>query len=163
MSGDDEAPAGDLLQHFRLHPGNAVGEEDVLRLAIIFRQPRIELAEDVELHVERLAVVHVRFVAAGPGERFAAGDDLQARSVDAAAVKKLRMLFGPVVADDADESDAGEETGGDREVGCGAPQHVVAAFDRRFDVINGDGTDDKQRHGVATKGSETAGKMKRQL
>lgn len=68
------------------------------------------------------------------------------------------MLLRPVVADDANEANAGEKAGRDREVGRGTSQDVVSPLNRRLDVVYRDGTNDKQRHGGGNQGSEAARK-----
>jgi hypothetical protein len=61
-----------------------VGEEDDAGAGGVDGEPRAEFFEDIDGDVERLAVVHVVVVAAGPSEG-AAFDGVDVGGVDAAA------------------------------------------------------------------------------
>jgi hypothetical protein len=63
--------------------------------------------------------------------------------VNVPAVQQGGMLGGPILTNNSDEVHMCKKTGGIRKV-CGrATQQPVAAGLRRFDVIDGDRTDDE--------------------
>ncbi|MEQ8838112.1 MAG: hypothetical protein RID07_15000, partial [Lacipirellulaceae bacterium] len=68
-------------------------------------------------------------------------DHVQARGVDPFAFEHLRMLTWPVRANDADESDAREEAGGNGEMRGGASEQVITTLLGRLNVINGNRSD----------------------
>ena len=59
--------------------------------------------QHVEMNFERFAVVHVRQILAAPAKRLAAGNDLQARRVDAAIAKHSRVFGRPILAHGAEQ------------------------------------------------------------
>ena len=145
--GHGERRPGALLEHLHLQLRRAVGQEQELAAAVTLGQDRIELGQHVQLHVERLAVVHVRQVLAPPAEGLAAGHDLQARGVDVPRP-------GACACAPAGQSSPTTPTsrtvvkiaGGIGEEHGRAAQHVVALLAGRFDAVQGHGTDDHKRH-----------------
>ncbi len=133
--GHGEHGAGDLVEHFHLQHRRAVGQEQEFAAAKVGREDRIEIAEHVEMDFERFAVVHVGLVFAGPAKGFAAFDDVQAGGVDAAGFEQLRVLGGPIFADDADELHGRKIAGRIGKKDGRAAEHVVAARRRGFDAI----------------------------
>ena len=90
--GHDQLRGGALIDDPQLDFRGPVGEEEELAAAIVLGQDGVELGHDVQVQAERLAVVHVRQIAAAPAEGLAAGDDLQAGRVDRALLQHLQML-----------------------------------------------------------------------
>ena len=85
---------------------------------------RLEVLEDVEVGLQRVADVDVALVAARPEERLAARDVLDVVGVDPAGVQHGELLLAEVVADRADHVGVGEERGGQREVHRGAAEQA---------------------------------------
>ena len=68
-------------------------------------------------------------------------------------LEHLELLGAEVVADRADRPHLGEEAGGEREVDGGAAEHALALPERGLDGVEGDRSDDGERHaagGVVT-------------
>ena len=90
------------------------------------RELGLEVLEDVEVGLQRVADVDVALVAAGPEERLAAGDVLDVVGDHAAVVQDGVLGLAEVVADRADDARLGEERRGEREVHGGAAEQPVA-------------------------------------
>ena len=90
--------------------------------------------------------VHVVVVVAAPEERLAAGDVLDVVDVDPAVGEHREVLVAEVVADRADDPDLGEEARREREVDRRSSQHPLALAERRADAVEGDRSDDGERH-----------------
>ena len=140
--------AAALLAHLALEVGLDVAEEQHLGVARRRRELRLEVLEDVQVGLQRVALVDVAVVAAGPEERLAAGDVLDVVGQHAAAVqdrrtppRRSRRRPGRRSASRAN-CDAGE-----REVHRGAAEQPVAAPGRGLDGVEGDGSDHGERHG----------------
>ena len=110
------------------------------------RELRLEVLEDVEVGLQRVADVDVALVAAGPEERLAAGDVLdvvgdrpRARAARAYSASPKSSPTGP------DHARLGEERRGEREVHGGAAEQAVALAGRRLDGVERDGSDDGER------------------
>ena len=110
------------------------------------RELRLEVLEDVEVGLQRVADVDVALVAAGPEERLAARDVLDVVGDHAAVVQDGVLLLAEVVADGPDHAGLGEERGGEREVHGGAAQQAVALAGLGLDGVKGDGSDHGERH-----------------
>ena len=85
----DEPRSADLVEHGPLQIGVDVAEKDVLRVAIMGGQLRVELGEHVELRVEGVRGVEVELVAALPAERAPGAAD-EPGEVDAARAEEAR-------------------------------------------------------------------------
>ena len=145
--GHDQLRGGALIDDPHLHFRGPVGQEEELALAIVLGQDGVELGHHVQVQAERLAVVHVRQIAAAPAEGLAAGDDLQAGRVDRALLEHLQMLRRPILADHARQADRSEEAGRIGKEHGRTAQHVVALPVRgRFHAIQGNRTHNHQRH-----------------
>ena len=107
---------------------------------------RLEVLEDVEVGLQRVADVDVALVAARPEERLAAGDVLDVVGDDAAVVQHGVLGLPEVVADGPDDAGLGEERGSEREVHGGAAQQAVALAGLGLDGVKGDGSDHGERH-----------------
>ena len=71
----------------------------------------IEIREDVQVGGQRLAIVHVGRILAGPEKSFA-GNALQTFQIDPAAGEQIGIFLGEIVADHGDNADL-------REIACG--------------------------------------------
>ncbi len=111
----DELDAGHGLAHAALQDGIDVGEEEKLGVAIGVGDFGLEGGEDIELGVVGLGLVEIFEIGAFPEEAFAGGV-LDAARVDVAGGEDGFLLGAEVLADDGDDADIGEETGGEREV-----------------------------------------------
>ena len=107
----------------------------------------IEVLEDVEVGLERVARVHVLVVDALPEERLAAGDVLDVVGDDVAAVQDGVLLVAEVVADRADDAHLVEERRGQREVRGGAAEHALAAAVRCLNRVERDRSNNSEAHG----------------
>ena len=141
-----EARLGALLADLALEVGLDVGEEDDVGGRGLRRQRRLEVLEDVEVGLERVADVDVALVAAGPEERLAAGDVLDVVGDHAARAQRAVLLLAEVVAHGADDAGVREERGGEREVHRRAPEQPVALPGLGLDGVERDGSDDGERH-----------------
>ena len=110
------------------------------------RELRLEVLEDVEVGLQRVADVDVALVAAGPEERLAARDVLDVVGDHAAVVQDGVLGLAEVVAHGPDDAGLGEERGGEREVHGGAAQQAVALAGLGLDGVKGDGSDHGERH-----------------
>ena len=135
-----------LLAHLALEVGLDVGEEDDVGGRRGLRQRRLEVLEDVEVRLQRVADVDVALVAPGPEERLAAGHVLDVVGDDAARVQRLVLGLAEVVADRPDHARVGEERGGEREVHRRAPSSRSRLPGLGLDGVKGDGSDDGERH-----------------
>ena len=142
----NEARVGALLAHLALEVGLDVGEEEDVGGRGGVRQRRLEVLEDVEVGLQRVADVDVALVAPGPEERLAAGHVLDVVGDDATGVQRRVLRLAEVVADRPDHAGVVEERGGEGEVDRGAPQQPVAAAGLGLDGVKGDGSDDGERH-----------------
>ena len=117
------------------------------------RQLRLEVLEDVEVRLERVARVQVVVVLALPEEGLAARDVLDVvGDRRRACAGRARLLVAEVVADRADDADLVEERRGQREVGGRAAEHPLALAERGLDGVEGDRSDHGEAHGGATTG-----------
>src|SRR4051812_33184862 len=135
-----------LLAHTALEVGLDVREEDDVRARRGLRQRGLEVLEDVEVGLERVADVDVALVAPGPEERLAAGDVLDVVRDDPARVQRGVLHLAEVVAHGADDARLVEERRGEREVHRRAAQQPVAPAGLGLDGVEGDGPDDRERH-----------------
>ena len=137
----DDAGRRQLVEHHGLQLRIDVGQEDVLRIAMTRRQLRLEIGEDVELQVQRVALVHVLVIAPGPraGEPAA---PLQAGQIDAALREELDLVLRKVLADRRHHLHRREEARGHRKVGRRATQGAIDFAMRGFDGIKEDRSDD---------------------
>ena len=103
------------------------------------------MLEDIERDGQRLACIHVPHVFAGPTEGLT-GNDLEPLQIDAAITKEVDVLFGKILTHDADQIHWCEIRSGNRAVGSGATQQVFVLSELRFDVIQPNGTNDKNGH-----------------
>ena len=101
-----------------------IAHQQILRAAVRLRQFGIEIGEDVQLRDERLAVVHIVRVNAGPEER-PARDALEAGQIDAARGEQIVVFLLEVVAHHRDDSGLCEKTRRKRDVRPRASEHPV--------------------------------------
>ena len=83
--------AFNLMQHVALQVGGDVGEENIFGIAILLRQARLELGEDVQIGGQGDALVQIFGVAAGPEEAFTGGA-LETFDVDVALRSRASSL-----------------------------------------------------------------------
>ena len=102
--------------------------------------------EDVQLRIERLAVVEVPAVLAGPEERLAAGHVLDVVGVDAARAQHGVLVLAEVVADGTDDVDGVEERRSQREVDRRTAEHLLPGAERGLDRVERDRAYDRDRH-----------------
>ena len=76
--------------------------------------------------------------------------------IDAAVVQDGVLGVAEVVPDRADDAGLGEERGGEREVHGRAAQQAVALAGLRLDGVEGDGSDDGERHKAQQSGEPDA-------
>ena len=103
------------------------------------------MLEDIERDGQRLAGIHVPHVFAGPTEGLT-GNDLKPLQIDASIAKEVDVLFGEILAHDADQIHWCEIRSRNRAVGSGSAQQVFVLGELRFDVIQPNGTNDKNGH-----------------
>jgi hypothetical protein len=103
------------------------------------------MLEDIERDGQRLAGIHVPHVFAGPTEGLT-GNNLESLQIDAAIAKEVDVLFGKILAHDADQIHWCEIRSGNRAVGSGPTQQVFVLGELCFDVIQPNGTNDKNGH-----------------
>ena len=111
------------------------------------RQLRREVAEHVQLRVERVRGVQIPLVLAAPEERLAAPDVLDVVGHDAVVAQHLVLRLAEVVAHRPDGAHLGEEARGEREMHGGAAERTLALPEGRLDRVKRDGSDDCERHG----------------
>ncbi len=145
--GHDQRRAGHLIEHLHLHHRRAIGQKQIAAAAISLGQHRIEFLEHVQMHFQRLAIVHVRQIPAAPAECLCPADDVQARGVDPPAGEQGRMLGRKVFAHHAHQPHGREITGRIGKIGGRAAQHIVAPLAGGFDTVQSNRSDDEQRHG----------------
>ena len=133
--------AAHLLAHAALQIGLDVAEEEIGLGAVAFGQLGIEIGEDVEVGAQRLAIVHVGRVLAGPEEGLA-GDALEAGEIDFAGGQEIDIFLREIFAHHADDFDLREIRGGERDVGARSAEHAVNFSMRRFHAIIGNGSND---------------------
>ena len=142
----DEPRGRALLAHVALQVGLDVAQEQHLGVARGGRELRLEVLEDVEVRLQRVALVDVAVVAAGPEERLAAGHVLDVVGQHPAVVQDRVLLLAEVVAHRPDDAGLGELRRGEREVHGRAAEQPVAAPGRGLDGVEGDGSDHGERH-----------------
>jgi hypothetical protein len=138
-----------LVAHVELQVGLDVGEEQDLGLLAGVGQLGLEVAEHVELCVERVADVHVPLVLARPEEGLATLDVLDVVGVHAARVEHLVLGLAEVVADRADDAHVAEERRGQGEVHGGAAEHALAIPEGSLHRVEGDRSNHNHAHAVA--------------
>jgi hypothetical protein len=146
VSATTSRGTGGLIEHAELRARRAVGQEDELAAAERLGQRGAEIAKNVELHLQRFAVVHVGLVLALPEERFSAADDVQPGRVDAAAAEQRDVLGRKIVAHDADQHDRREVARRVGEIRGRPAENPLARLRGRFDRIEGDRTNNQKRH-----------------
>ncbi len=92
-----------------------------------------------------LTSVHILGVFTGPTEGFAIGK-LHAVEIDVAGFEKFEVLLGKVFADDTDQVHRREKAGGDGGKGRRTAKKIFMLFFLSFDVVEGNGTGDKDAH-----------------
>ena len=135
-----------LRAHLALEIRLDVPEEEHACLLRLGGELRLEVGEDVELRVERVAVVEVPGVAARPEERLPARHALDVVGRDAASVEDAELLVAEVLADDAHDAHVREEARREREMGGRAPEQAITLAERSLDRVERDGTDDDEGH-----------------
>ena len=133
-----------------------VGQEHGLGGPRGVRELRLEVGEDVEVGLQRVADVGVALVAARPEERLAARDVLDVVGDHAAVVQHRVLGLAEVVAHGTDHARLGQERGGQREMHGRAAEQAVAPAGRRLDGVEGDRTHHGQRH----RGGRVAGSLR---
>ena len=103
------------------------------------------MLEDIERDRTRLARVHVPGVFARPAKRFPL-HALHAADVDLARFPKVKFRFRKIVADHADQIHWRKEARAQRRVGGRTAELIGVFFDRRFNGVECDGTNDENRH-----------------
>ena len=92
---------GEFLDHALLQRRMRGRQENVLRVTVSVRHLRGLLGDDVQVDRDRLSLVHVAFILAGPAERLGTGPSLQAGEIDFALGEDGPMLIGKILADHA--------------------------------------------------------------
>ena len=90
-----------LRFHCALQGGLDVAEQQVGSVTVRLGQLRVESGEDVEIGSERLAIVHVLRVDAGP-EKGLAGHAFQARQIDTARSEQIDVFLREIVTHNGD-------------------------------------------------------------
>ena len=142
---DHKSRLGDLVQNMVLEIGSDVRQKNKGGIVVFLRQCGREMLEDIERDGQRLAGIHVPHVFAGPTEGLT-GNDLKTLQIDAAIAKEVDVLFREILTHDADQIHRTEIRSGNRTVGSGATQQVFVLSELRFDVIQPNGTNDKNGH-----------------
>ena len=120
------------------------------------RELRLEVLEDVEVGLQRVADVRGRARSGRPRRTSCRPATCSMSSVITPRSCRTRVLvLAEVVADRADDARLGEERRGEREVHGGAAEQPVALAGRRLDGVEGDGSDDGERH----RGGRVAGSL----
>jgi hypothetical protein len=132
-----------LLTHVALEVRLDVRQEEQIAVARALGQLRREVAEHVQLRVERLGGAHVPLVLARPEERLAAPDVLDVVGDHAVAAEHVVLRVAEVVAHRADRAHLGEVARGQREMGRGAAERALALAERRPDRVEGDRSHDR--------------------
>ena len=140
-----ELDAVHLRAHAALQVGLDVAEEQIGLGAIALGQLRIEIGEDVEVGAQRLAVVHVGRVLAGPEEGLA-GHALQPVEIDLARGQEIDIFLREIVAHHADDFHVREIRGGERDVRACAAEHAVYFSMGRFHAVISNGSNNDERH-----------------
>jgi hypothetical protein len=138
--GGDKLGLLHLVEHFELQTRMDVGKKDKGAGSIALGQTRPEILKDVEMRVDRVAVVQVEAVLALPAECFS-GDPLQPGQIDTPAIEDRHLVAGEVLADDGHDPHVGEERRRDGEVGRGATDDTGRFAKRRLDRIERHGAD----------------------
>jgi len=123
-----------------------VGQKDVMGIAEGVGDFRRSFGQDVEIDLDGFGFVHVLEIRAVPAESLAAGAFFQPGGVDVAAIEDGGEIVRPIIADNADEADGGEETGGAGEVDGRSTDDVLAFAERCFECIQADRSGDEQGH-----------------
>jgi hypothetical protein len=134
-----------LRAHLALQTGLNVAQQQVRRGKIARRQFGLKIGEHVQLRSERLAVVHIGGVLAGPEEGLA-GDTLQTLQVDAVFQQQIRVLLGKVIPHHGDQPGRGKVTCRERNIGGRAAQHAVHPSMRRFHAVVSYRANNHKRH-----------------
>src|SRR5262249_35104225 len=132
-------------ENIALQGRSDIGQEHELRIAVFFREFRLEVCEDIQLRRQRHALVQVLRIAARPEERFPRGA-LQTLDVNRAPAKNLSINLREVVANDAHEIHAGEETGRHGKISGRAAQSTVYFSVRTLEGIERNGPYNEQGH-----------------
>ena len=128
-----------------LEIGSDVRQKNKGGIVVFLRQCGREMLEDIERDGQRLAGIHVPHVFAGPTEGLTR-NDLKTLQIDAPIAKEVDVLFREILTHDADQIHRTKIRSGNRTVGSGATQQVFVLSELRFDVIQANGTNDKNGH-----------------
>ena len=134
-----------LIADAALQVGLYVAQKEKRLAAIAFGQFGIEIGEDVEIGLQRLAVVHIGRVLTGPEEGLA-GDAIETGEIDLAGRQEIDVFLREILADDADDFDLRKIRGGERNVGARSAEHAVNFSMRRFDAVIGNGSNHDEGH-----------------
>ncbi len=141
-----ETRAAALLADRALQVGLDVGEEQHLALA----RRGESLGSNCSKTPSRVSSVSrlLRSQPYSPAQKNVspAGDMLDVADVDPAGAQHVELGLAEVVADRADDAHLVEERGGQREMHGGAAEHSLALAKRRLDRVEGDRSDDCDRH-----------------
>src|ERR1700736_1990442 len=141
----DEIRLLDLVEDVELQLRLDVGEEDDARAAVGGRQHRVEPRKDVELGLERLALLEPYARVASRPAKGLALKDLETAQIDVARFEEGAIRRREIVTDHGNQPNRGEDRPGDAEVASPAAEHIGGAFRRRVDGIERDGADDEDR------------------
>ena len=110
----------------------------------------MEIGEDVELGLERLAILEPdAAVASGPAKRLARAD-LQAGEVDPPSFQQPAVLDRKILAHHRDQPDGSEHRRREAEVAGCAAEHLADGFRRRADGVESDRTDHEDRLSIVS-------------
>src|SRR5262249_2754612 len=111
------------------------------------RQNRIEGTKNVEMYFNRVALVHVVVITAGPAKRLAASLHAQPGRVDLAALKELEVFLWKILANHSHQSRLSEEARLIREARLRPAQTIVHGAERGLNRIKCNRANNQQRHG----------------
>src|SRR5262249_39378671 len=131
--------------HVALQHRIDVCEEEEFRVHVVRWDLRIEIAEDVQLRVERLGFVEILAVLASPEEALPFGVN-DAGRINTVAAKNIFVLSNEVFTHNCDHTDFREIAGGEGEVSSGASENTVYFSRRSLNRIVGNRAYYNNRH-----------------
>src|SRR6185437_381785 len=113
-----------LLANLLLQYGIDIRQEKKFAVAVRFWNLRLEPLENIQIRSQRVGFIEILEILSRPMETLACCP-LNSLDVDAASLKYRFLLRRKILADDADDTNLGKKTGGQREVrGCSAQAAV---------------------------------------
>ena len=126
--------------------GSMLARNTYCASTMLARQLRLEIGEDVELQIQRVALVHVLVVAARPRARCAPNARCSPERSMPRSVRNSISSRGKSSPTAATILHRSEEAGGHRKVGRGAAQRAIDFPVRGFDGIEEHRSDDQNTH-----------------